>query len=93
MNDEVRKSKDPLREKSFSFAVRIVNLYKQLSGEKKEFVMSRQILKCGTNPGAMIREAANAESPLDFIHKGTSKNCLISRFVGICNLNLMEKRF
>ncbi len=69
MNDEVRKPKDPLRAKSFDLAVRIVNLYKHLSTEKKEFVMSKQILRCGTNPGAMVREAANAESSMDFIHK------------------------
>jgi four helix bundle protein len=69
MNDEVRKPKDPLRDKSFDLAVRIVNLYKHLSTEKKEFVMSKQILRCGTNTGAMVREAANAESSMDFIHK------------------------
>jgi four helix bundle protein len=69
MNDEVRKSKDPLREKSFGLAVRIVSLYKQLTEEKREFIMSKQLLRCGTNPGAMVREAANAESAMDFIHK------------------------
>ena len=69
MNDEVEKSKNPLRNKSFNLAVRIVSLYKHLTQEKKEFVMSKQILKCGTNPGAMVREAANAESSMDFIHK------------------------
>ena len=69
MNDEVRKTNDPLREKSFNLAVRIVNLYKHLSNDKKEYVMSKQILRSGTNPGAMVREAANAESSMDFIHK------------------------
>ena len=69
MNDEVRKSKDPLRDKSFDLAVRIVKLYEHLSIEKKEFVMSKQILRSGTNPGAMVREVANAESSMDFIHK------------------------
>lgn len=58
-----------LREKSFDFAVRIVNLHKFLTEEKKEFVLSKQILRSGTNPGAMVREAANAESGSDFIHK------------------------
>jgi four helix bundle protein len=37
--------------------------------EKKEFVICKQVLRSGTNPGAMVREAANAESGLDFIHK------------------------
>ncbi len=58
-----------LLEKTFAFAIRVVKLYKYLVEEKKEFVMSKQILRCGTNPGTMVREAANAESGLDFIHK------------------------
>ena len=60
---------DPLREKSFGMALRVVRLYRFLTEEKKEYVMSKQILRSGTNPGAMVREAANAESGLDFIHK------------------------
>ena len=63
------KPSDPLREKTFQFAVRIVRLYRYLTGEKKEYVVSKQILRSGTNPGAMVREAANAESGLDFVHK------------------------
>jgi four helix bundle protein len=61
--------KSILPEKTLSFAIRIVKLHKYLIGDKKEFVMSKQILRCGTNPGAMVREAANAESGMDFIHK------------------------
>lgn len=60
---------DPLKSKSFAMAVRVVNLYKYLSLEKHEFVLSKQILRCGTNPGAMVREAKNAESDADWIHK------------------------
>jgi len=60
---------DPLRIKSFNLAVRIVNLFKHLSEEKKEFVLSKQLLRSGTNPGAMVREAKFAESSKDFIHK------------------------
>ncbi len=60
---------DPLREKSFSMAVRIVRLCRYLNDEKKEYTLSKQLLRSGTNPGAMVREAANAESPLDFVHK------------------------
>lgn len=59
----------PLWEKSFHLSVRIVKLYKYLAIEKREFVMSKQILKSGTSPGALIREARNAESTKDFIHK------------------------
>ena len=63
------KTNDPLREKSFSFAVRIVKLYKILTGKRKEYIMSKQLMRSGTNPGAMVREAGNAESGKDFIHK------------------------
>lgn len=59
----------PLREKSLKFAIRIVKLYRYLQDDKKEFVLSKQLLRSGTNPGAMIREAENAESTSDFIHK------------------------
>lgn len=58
-----------LRDKTFQFAVRIVRLHKYLSEDKKEFVLSKQVLRSGTNPGAMVREALNAESNLDFVHK------------------------
>ena len=58
-----------LKEKSFQFALAIINLYKQLSGDKKEFVLSKQLLRSGTAIGALVREANNAESKMDFIHK------------------------
>jgi len=54
--------------KSFLFAVRIVNLSKVLI-DRKEFVLSKQILRSGTSIGANAREAHNAESNADFIHK------------------------
>jgi len=63
------KRNDPLKEKSFELAVRIVNLYKHLTSQKKEYVLSKQVLRSGTNPGAMVREAKNAESGMDFVHK------------------------
>lgn len=55
--------------KSFQFAVRIVNLYKLLNAERKENVMSKQLLRSGTSVGANVREAVNAQSSADFIHK------------------------
>jgi len=60
---------NPLKDKSFSFAVRIVNLHKYLANEKKEFVLSKQLLRSGTSVGALVREAEHAESSADFIHK------------------------
>lgn len=62
-------SKSILKDKSFNFALRVIKLYKFLCEEKKEFVMSKQLLRSGTSVGANIREAQNAESRLDFIHK------------------------
>ena len=58
-----------LKEKSFRFAVRIVNLYRYLCESKKEFVLSKQILRSGTSVGAMVREAEHSESKADFVHK------------------------
>lgn len=55
--------------KSFSFAKRIVNLYKVLTHDKKEYTLSKQLLRSGTAISAMVREAQNAESKADFIHK------------------------
>ncbi len=69
MKKTTHTKNDPLREKTFQFAVRIVNLYKYLVEKKKEYTLSNQILRSGTNPGAMVREAAFAESGPDFIHK------------------------
>ena len=58
-----------LKAKSFKFAVRIVNLYKYMCENKKEFVLSKQILRSGTSIGAMVCEAEHSESKSDFIHK------------------------
>ena len=52
--------------KSFDFAVRIVCLYRYLAGEKKEYVLSKQLLKSGTSIGANIAEAQKAQSKADF---------------------------
>ncbi len=60
---------NPLKEKSFSFALRIVKLYKYLCGEQKEFVLSKQLLRSGTAVGALYRESEYAESKHDFVHK------------------------
>lgn len=58
-----------IKTKSFGFAVKVVNLYKLLSVERKEFVLSKQLLRSGTAIGALYREAEQAESKADFIHK------------------------
>ncbi len=61
--------KNVVKDKSFEFALKIIQLYKFLVGEKKEFVMSKQMLRSGTAIGAMVRESEHAESKADFIHK------------------------
>ncbi|MDR7372083.1 four helix bundle protein [Flavobacterium aquidurense] len=58
-----------VKDKSFDFAIRIVKLYQYLCIEKKEFTLSKQLLRSGTSIGAMVREAEHAESKNDFIHK------------------------
>ncbi len=55
--------------KSFKFAVRIVNVYKHLTREKKEFVLSKQLLRSGTSIGANVSEAQRGQSKADFIAK------------------------
>ena len=55
-------------DKALSYAVRIVNLYIFLVIEKKEYVMSKQLLRSGTSIGANISEAISAESSADFVH-------------------------
>ena len=56
-------------QKAMSFAIRIVNVYKFLSEEKAERVMSKQLLRSGTSIGANFSESLSAESDSDFIHK------------------------
>jgi len=55
--------------KSYDFAIRIIILYKYLSEVKREFVLSKQLLRSGTSIGAQIREAEHAQSSADFVHK------------------------
>jgi len=58
-----------VNKKSYLFSIRIVKLYRFLIENKKEFVLSKQALRSGTSVGAIIREAEQAESTADFIHK------------------------
>ena len=58
-----------IAEKSKSFALRIIKLYKYLSNEQKEYVLSKQILRSGTSIGANVREAIRGQSTADFYAK------------------------
>lgn len=64
-------SKGSLKTKSYAFAIRIVRLSQFLQTEKKEFVLSKQVLRSGTAIGALHREAEFGQSKADFIHKMT----------------------
>ncbi|MEQ9437814.1 MAG: four helix bundle protein [Cyclobacteriaceae bacterium] len=66
MSAEGKGADNPIREKSFAFAVRIVRLYQHLSGEKREFVISKQLLKSGTSIGANVEEGIGGISRKDF---------------------------
>ena len=58
-----------LREKSLAFAIKIVRLVQRLQSVNREYVLSNQLMDCGTSPGANIREAEYAQSKKDFISK------------------------
>jgi four helix bundle protein len=60
---------DFLKVKSFRFAIGVVKIYKQIVEDKKEFVLSKQCLRSGTAIGAMVYEAAFAQSKADFVNK------------------------
>lgn len=62
-------SKSILQDKSLLFAVRCVNMYRYLTNEKKEYVLSKQMLRSGTSIGANFSESRNAQSDADFVSK------------------------
>ncbi len=62
-------NKNIIKEKSYAFAIHIVKTSTSLQATKREFVLSRQLLRSGTAIGALVREAEHAESKADFIHK------------------------
>ncbi len=63
------KSENIVQQKSYAFALRIVKAYKYLAEEKKEFVLSKQLLRCGTSVGANIEEAIGGQTQKDFFAK------------------------
>ena len=62
-------SENIIENKSFQFAIRIVKLYKHLTNDKKEYVMSKQLLKSGTSIGTNVAEAERGQSTADFYSK------------------------
>ena len=67
--DNNESNKGLLRQLSYAFAVRIVNMVRYLQGDMREFVLSKQVLRSGTAIGALIREAQYAQSEADFVNK------------------------
>ncbi|ERJ79423.1 four helix bundle protein [Prevotella melaninogenica] len=65
----LKREKNILLEKVDAYSNRIIRLYKYLKDEKKEFIMSKQLLRSGTSIGANILESQSAQSSADFIHK------------------------
>ncbi len=65
------KSDNIIQIKSYAFAVRIVKVYQFLSTNKKEFILSKQLLRSGTSIGANIEEAIGGQSSKDFFAKLT----------------------
>ena len=63
------KKDNLIQDKSYAFALRIIKLYRYLCDEKKEFVISKQIVRSGTSIGANIEEAIGGQSDRDFISK------------------------
>ena len=68
--------------KSYNFALMIIELYKYLSQEKREYVLSKQLLRCGTSIGANVQEAQAAISKKDFMAKMSisAKEALETRY-------------
>ena len=64
-------SYNAIEDKSFKFAIRIVNFHKYLRNEKNEFIMSKQLIRSGTSIGANIAEAEKAQTTADFYTKLT----------------------
>ena len=67
--DNNENKKGLLRQLTYAFAVRIVNMVRYLQDDMKEFVLSKQVLRSGTAIGALVREAQYAQSEADFVNK------------------------
>ena len=65
------KKDNVIQQKSYAFAVRIVKVYQYLCDEKREFTLSKQLLRCGTSVGANVEEAIGGQSDKDFFAKLT----------------------
>ena len=69
MNSSKVKQESLINTKSYAFALEVIKIYKYLINEKKEYVLSKQLLRSGTSIGANINEAISGQSKRDFVHK------------------------
>jgi len=65
----MNNKKNVLREKSYAFALKIAKIHRELIERRKEFILSKQLLRAGTSIGAMVREPEYAQSKADFVNK------------------------
>lgn len=65
----MNKKPNIVRDKSFAFALQIIKVVQYLQDEKREYILSKQLMRSGTAIGALIREAEQAQSRPDFVHK------------------------
>lgn len=63
------KTNNIIQKKSFDFAIKIIETYKTLVSDRKEFILSKQLLRSGTSIGANIEESIGGQSNKDFLHK------------------------
>ncbi|MBS5876061.1 MAG: four helix bundle protein [Prevotella sp.] len=68
-NNPFNRTDSPLHNKSYDFAIRIVNMVKYIKCSDKEYALTNQVLRSGTAIGALVREAEYAQSASDFINK------------------------
>ena len=96
------KKENVILEKSFKFAIKVIEFYRYLCDSKKEYVLSKQLLRSGTSIGANVNEAQAAQSKNDFISKMSiaSKEARETKYwldlliaTGYMNLDRMDTRF
>jgi len=82
MSSDVKNGNNLIVKKSYDFALMIIELYKYLSHDKNEYILSKQLLRCGTSIGANIQEAQAGISKKDFIAKMSiaAKEALETRY-------------
>ncbi len=69
MSENKFENENIVLKKTYAFALEIIKIYKFLNNEKKEFILSKQLLRSGTSIGANVNEAISAQSKRDFVHK------------------------